>query len=231
MRPDQYSFHKNNTPEHICNMAAAYLGRYSDSISNLGFEASLQECARACLLYYDNTRRAFLSLFTWSFALKEEELQEYIPKSHESPRLNGSYIKPSDIISIISVGSKGCGCVCDCACNLLHNEGYKILENRIIPCHGHWIRYIYNNEELETWTPLSIKAFALFLAREAAGAITMDNNFTNSTLINKAFLETLGEAKKLDSYSRTTRIYYANKDIDYKNVLSTPLSSRNKNYF
>lgn len=214
MRPDQYSFHKTNTPEQVCNMAAGYLGRYSGSISSLGNEASLQEPARACLLYYDITRRALLEMHTWSFALKEIDLQRYVPKLDESPRLDGSYIKPADIIRIISVGSKQCGCSCECACDLLRNEGYKILESKIIPCRGHWMRYIYNNTHLETWSPMAIKALALFIARETAGAMTMDNDFTNATLINRAFLSTLGEAKKLDNYSRTKRIKYSNRTDD-----------------
>lgn len=231
MRPDQYSFHKNNTPEHICNMAAGYLGRYSDSISNLGLEASLQECARACLLYYDTTRRAFLEEWTWSFAIKEMLLQEYIPKPNETPRLDGTYIKPSDIIKIISIGEKSCGCLCDCACDMIIGYNFKILEGKILPCKGNWIRYVYNNETLETWSAMAIKAFSLGLASAAAGSITMDSTYFNASAIGGAYAEALGEAKKLDSYATTQHIRYARDDRGRKNVLSNPYYESCKNFF
>lgn len=206
MDPSKYSLNTVNTPELVCNMAVSYLGRSADLIHDLGAEAQLNEASRACLLHYDNTRKSFLELYTWSFAIKEAILEEYVPKPYESNTLNGSYIKPSDCLRIIAVGSKNCGHACACACNSIEDYGYQPIEGKIIPCHGKWIRYVYDNTKLESWSPMSIKAFALFLAREISGAITMDNAFTNATLINKAFKDTLGEAKKIDSYSRKTII-------------------------
>lgn len=211
MEPDKFSLHKANTPEYVCNMALSYLGRAADLINNLEIDALKNQCARTCLLQYDSTRRAFLEQNTWSFALKEIELVEYIPTINDTPSLKGSYIKPSDCLRIISVGSKSCGCSCICACDLLHNEGYKILESRIIPCNGHWIRYIFDNNQLETWSPMAIKAFALMLAREISGSVTLDSTFTNATLISNAYIDALGEAKKLDNYSRTTRVRYSDR--------------------
>lgn len=209
MEPDKFSLHKANTPEYVCNTALSYLGRAADLINNLEVDALRNQCARTCLLHYDRTRRTFLADHTWSFALKEMELVEYIPTISDSKSLANSYIKPSDCLGIISVGSKTCGCTCTCACDLLRNEGYKILESRIIPCNGHWIRYIFDNNQLETWSPMAITAFALLLAREISGSVTLDSTFTNATLLSNAYFDALGEAKKRDSYSRKTRVRYS----------------------
>lgn len=208
MQPQDYSYHTVNTPEHICNMAVGYIGRFVTSIANLGTEASTNETARACLNYFDITRRSFLQSYSWGFATKENLLQKYVATPKDTISLKNTYIRPADLIQILAVGSKGCTCTCLCACAPVQNEGFELLEDKIIPCNGHWIRYIYNHTQLEMWSPLALRALALALAVEVAGSITMDSTFTNSAALSEAAAAALIKARQADAYGKPMKINY-----------------------
>lgn len=213
MEPNKYSFYKANTPEMIANMAAAYLGRYSHNVNHIGDEATIQETARVALLFYDNTRRMFLEKYTWSFALKELPLVEAVINPPDDKRLEGAHLKPQDLIRVLGVGHKSCSCSYFCGCDRFENTGHRILEDYIFPCGcGKVIRYIYDNKNLEQWSPSCIQALAILLARETAAAVIMDNSFQIYEMIDRAVDKAIADARGLDSYARDLVIKTSNCD-------------------
>lgn len=190
-----------HTAEMIWDMAVGYLGRFIPASTSSGQRTTNQESSLACETYFDIARKSLLELHAWSFAIKEDRLEEFIPDEYDKARLSGGYIIPADNIRILAVGLRGCG-----DCGTFSNEGHTIRENLIFPCCGADVRYIYDNTKYEQWSPKAINALALLLARDISSSVVMDATMTLYEVIDKLFDKAVLEAITLDSYTRDIRV-------------------------
>lgn len=194
------------TQSSISQMAVGLLGKYMPANINVGQEATLDAASKACQKYFEKARRVVLARHTWSFAMKEDTLSEYIPKDEDKSRLSGGHLIPADCVRVVAVGSR-----CDFNCSTFVNEGHEIRENLIFPCCGKQIRYIYDNILYYQWSDDAITAFTLLLCRDISSSINADPTLGLYHVINNAYEQEIATAIALDSYTRDLRVIHDRK--------------------
>lgn len=162
----------------ICSNALLKLG--SRTIASL---TENTDEARLCANLYAPTRDRLLRSHPWNFAIKRDILAPDV----ETPVFDYSaqFTIPPDWLKTLQVGTN------------YENidwrpEGRKILANASALS----IRYIYRNEDEETWEPLAIHGLTLMMAAELAYPITESTGLRESLLQEMQMV--LREARAVD---------------------------------
>jgi hypothetical protein len=158
-------------PIHICNLALDELKQ--NPINSLTTPVTNAEFA--CLRWYDATRLECLAQHPWKFATKRDILT---PDPTATPPFGYTYAYnlPSDWVRLVTIG--------DDYLNDLKRE-FEIENNQILTPTGTsatdtlslQIRYIFDQDDVTTFSPLFIKYFYLQLA------LNMATKFSTSSTI------------------------------------------------
>lgn len=134
----------------ICNAALSLIG--ADPINS--FDDSSKN-ARRCAMIYDQARKALLRMHPWNCAVKREVLSPIYKKPAFGEA--NTFPLPPDFVRMIE-------------CNV---RGYSI-ENRHLLCNAlsvH-IRFVFDNNNEQTWDDLLVEAMSLYMASKLAKPIT-----------------------------------------------------------
>lgn len=129
----------------ICNAALLFLGAETINAFN---EDTLE--SRACTLNYPISRQAVLRLHPWNFATKRIQLA----RSTSTPefRYKFEYPLPADFIRLLAV---------------YDNLDYKVERRSIITDDATcYIKYVFDNQQTETWDPLFVDVMVARLAMD-----------------------------------------------------------------
>ena len=185
----------------ICNQALSKLG--ANQIINIDQDSTE---AGLCKTFYDDVLREMLESHTWTFATKRYEL----PKSAETPPkpFAAKFLIPSDVLRVIEASeqpdfTRG------------NRTDWQVEDGFILSnSDTMYIRAIYNNTAVNSYTPKFIRAFAVRLASELSLAITESRSMHESLV--QEFTMLMGAAVGSDSQQGRSRVYRSNQLIDVR---------------
>lgn len=158
----------------ICNLALSYIKTDYDAVLSIDTPKSVEEFA--CARWYDDVRESTLSLTKWLFSTK----RVLLPELSESPVFGGgtAYELPNDFIRLSTIGD-----VNSSNFEYVRGRDYRIEGKQLILSQFAFpriegalpLRYIYNNEDVTTFSPLFIQLFAVSLALKLCYQFTGDN--------------------------------------------------------
>lgn len=145
----------------VCNMALALIGRRD--IASLG-EASAE--AGVCLRFYDHARRAFIMSSAWSFALRRQALAQ--TAGDFDARWAYRYARPNEALKILRLIAD------EASLQFTPLEvPYEVRERAIYTnAAGAIAEIIADEEDITTYGPLAVDAFAYTLATYIATPLT-----------------------------------------------------------
>lgn len=150
------------TDTDICNMALSNLGK--GTIISMDDK---EENARACKLYYDQTRETVLRAYPWSFAHRIEKLALL---DKEIPGYDFCYVYPKNCLKINNIRNK--------QINVQEHVPYVVVNidtaTKAIACNlqNAYADYTVNEKDVQVMDTLFISAFTRLLAANMAMRLT-----------------------------------------------------------
>ncbi len=187
------------TPVQICNFALASLGEAPIS----SIEDPKTDVEQLMQLYYPLLRDATLEEKDWSFATRRLVLEIVDVSNDDHWGYGNSFTVPNDLARVIDVRSNPND-------NAPSNFEWRFEDRKII-CDANkiYIRYIIDNIDPSTFSPMFVQALAARIAAEACIPIT--ENVGLSQQLWNVFANKLAEAKTNDSLQGKSQQIHATK--------------------
>jgi hypothetical protein len=152
------------------------------------------KAAKAMSRWYDDTRREVLSEHDWTCSIARVQLGQH----PDAPAFGwgAKYLLPADYIRLAWIGEES---------SPLTAESYKI-ERGYILCDESGslnVAYVFDNEDIISWSPKLLMTIARCLAKHTAYEITGNRTFADE--METAYKDYLSDAKGIDSQSSPAR--------------------------
>jgi hypothetical protein len=180
----------------IANLTLSHLK--NDTVPSIDPPTAGLKAARIMSQWYDDTRREVLSESNWDFALKRAQL----PAAADAPLFGWSakYLLPADYIRISTIGDES-----NPETDYEIEQGH-ILCNLAAPIN---IRYVFDQEDISTFSPKFIQAFIRKLAANTAYDLT--GSRTMAAEKEAEYRDYVSDGKALDSQQNPPKLVHRSR--------------------
>jgi hypothetical protein len=175
------------TPTDIVNIALRRIG--ADRVSSMENDSSKE--ARVARDIYDEARRDVLNHHAWNFAIRREQLTA----SATEPEFGWDYAYPlpDDFVRMVSVHPGE-----DDDATVPYKLEFQDGDDRVVLCNSNqvYIRYVFDNEDVNTWSASFRDVLAWRLARDFAAALSKSAAAAEGA--DRALTRALTRSKSID---------------------------------